>query len=1265
MKYRMPLLSLVLMLLLSTLTAQTIQLTSGANDVRLLSSDDSGLAMQTRLNQLTATPVDTQRGAYTLLSADGWAWSVENGLPRLPQMRKIISVPLGATVSATATVNAQTTVSLTDLGYAAPVFPAQPSVSKSAAPEDVRMVVNNAAYAMNDWQGNPGVQVEELGIMRGLRLFVVTVRPVAVNTVTNQLQVWTDVLVNVQFTGGDMAATNDLRARTWSPAFEGDYSRSVFNYRPLQSRDQIARFPQKMIVISDRMFEDQLQPFFEWKRAGGIQIIEAYTDVIGTSTTAIQGYIQDIWDSATADDPAPSYVLFVGDVAQIPAYSGTTGSHVTDLHYVRLEGNDFMPEMHYGRFSANNTTELQPQIDKTLLYEQYTMSDPSYLAEVVMIAGVDSSHGSTWANGQINYGTSLYFNEDHGITSHTYLYPESGNNSAQIVANVSDGVGYANYTAHGSEDSWYSPSFTIPNINSLQNAGKYPLVVGNCCLTNHFNTTTCFGEAWLRAENKGAIGYIGGTNSTYWDEDYWWGVGAGSVTANPTYAATGLGSYDCMFHDHNEAAADWYTTAGGMIMAGNLAVVEGNGSINYYWEIYSLMGDPSLIPYMGVPSENDADWPEQIFIGLTEVTISAEPYSCVALSMDGELYGTGIVDDSGEVTLTIPPFTVPGDAQLVITAQNRIPIITTIPVIPNEGVYLVMDDPVITDGDDDVPAFGDTMSVSISVENVGSDGAVDANAALSTESDYITLIDAAEEIGAIAGETVLQLDDIFSFQLAEDVPDGLEIPLTVTITTEDDQGETQQWTLNASITAHAPSFIVGAFSLNDTAGNGNGLIDPGETVTVAVPVSNTGSMASSNATVRLSCNNPYVTIQNAEQEIGEVESGSNAEATFAVTLSDDVPYSDVVALGFGITAGAYYGLANNMRTLPAQIEDFEDGLTVMDWAFSGNADWALDTSNLHEGAYSLKSGAIGDGESCSAEFTFNVVGTGIMTFWRQTSCEGNSDYLRMYIDDNLKGQWSGTGIWQQISVALTDTGEHTFRWTYEKNASGNAGSDCVWIDYICFPGGTPDPQPLIGLSDDAIDFGTVTAGETGTAEVTVFNYGNLALVGAIETPEGFTAILPDERDTYTLALSPMESMTFTLVFAPTSNADYSGQVIFASNDPQASELPLAVIATGYNSQSDHGVIATTTALAGNYPNPFNPVTTVRFSLAEQSKVTVDVYNVLGQRVARLVNESLAAGEHSAVWHGVDDTGRNVGSGIYFCRMTAGRYTSVKKMILLK
>lgn len=93
---------------------------------------------------------------------------------------------------------------------------------------------------------------------------------------------------------------------------------------------------------------------------------------------------------------------------------------------------------------------------------------------------------------------------------------------------------------------------------------------------------------------------------------------------------------------------------------------------------------------------------------------------------------------------------------------------------------------------------------------------------------------------------------------------------------------------------------------------------------------------------------------------------------------------------------------------------------------------------------------------------------------------------------------------------------------------------------------------------------------------------------------------------------------------------------------------------------------TASALLGNYPNPFNPSTTIAFTLAEPSPVAVGIYDVRGRRVRTLVDSDYGMGRNSVAWDGRDDAGRRVPSGVYFCRLTVGaRVVDSRQMILIK
>ena len=89
------------------------------------------------------------------------------------------------------------------------------------------------------------------------------------------------------------------------------------------------------------------------------------------------------------------------------------------------------------------------------------------------------------------------------------------------------------------------------------------------------------------------------------------------------------------------------------------------------------------------------------------------------------------------------------------------------------------------------------------------------------------------------------------------------------------------------------------------------------------------------------------------------------------------------------------------------------------------------------------------------------------------------------------------------------------------------------------------------------------------------------------------------------------------------------------------------------------------ALGQNFPNPFNPTTSISFTLPTASEVSLEVYNVLGQRVKTLVDGPMNAGSHSVMWNATDQNGRTVSSGVYLYRIVAGDQTASNKMILLK
>jgi hypothetical protein len=119
---------------------------------------------------------------------------------------------------------------------------------------------------------------------------------------------------------------------------------------------------------------------------------------------------------------------------------------------------------------------------------------------------------------------------------------------------------------------------------------------------------------------------------------------------------------------------------------------------------------------------------------------------------------------------------------------------------------------------------------------------------------------------------------------------------------------------------------------------------------------------------------------------------------------------------------------------------------------------------------------------------------------------------------------------------------------------------------------------------------------------------------------------------------------------------YSRQFKIVAGDPEQVALAVDEILVA---------IPEELSLDGNYPNPFNPVTTIRFGLPEPRNVRVTVVNLLGQEVTELVNGWRDIGRHEVVWQGVGRSGKAVASGMYFTVLSDGNKIIVQKMLLLK
>jgi len=827
------------------------------------------------------------------------------GTPKLPASKKLIEIPFGAEVTVKVKNYTVTDYTLADYGITQLIIPVQPSLRKDQNASDVAFEFNQELYQKDMFIGNELASVEVLGVMRGYRIARVTVAPVSYNPAKGILRVYNDVEVEVIFSNVDAQLTEYIKSTTASPYFEVIHDALLNKGVGYPNNPDLTKYPVKYLIVSDRMFETDLQPFIDWKTMMGFEVILAFTDEIGNTYSAIQTWIHGQYNQGTPNDPPPCFVLLVGDTPQVPATTGSSSGRMTDLYYASVDG-DYFPEMYYGRFSATNSAQLNAQIAKTLYYEKYEFVDPTYLNGVTLIAGADGTWNPNVGQPTVEYGTNYYFNAAHGYTN---VYPYLTSPYTGCYDNTHVSVSMINYTAHGGETNWSDPNFSQSMVNALGNTGKYPLAVGNCCLAADFGYTECFGETFMRAANKGAVAYIGSSPSSYWFEDFYWAVGAFPIVGNnngyvPTYEETTWGAYDGPFMGD-------YVTADAMVFVGNLAVTEvdiqgypQHSSPLYYWQAYNMMGDPSIVIYHTEGSENNVSHMAIMPIGLNYYEVTAEPGSYVGISKDGVLHGSGLVDETGVCQVTIDPILSSGPVDIVVTKPQYIPYVAQVPAAALEGPYVVLDNFIISDptgNNNGLADYNENIGLNVTLKNVGADPSVAITATVTGSDQYVTLTSSATcNFPAIGVGGTVTVNNAYTFAIAAFVPDQHKAQFVLQIT---DGSET--WTSNLFITVNSPELnIAEEFMIDDSQmGNNDGILDPGETAIIKLMVSNEGSSAISNINLGIVSGDAYLVILTPNINITSIAAGASSEISIGVSANANAPIGYPVNVGLSATAG--------------------------------------------------------------------------------------------------------------------------------------------------------------------------------------------------------------------------------------------------------------------------------------------------------------------------------------------------------------------------
>jgi hypothetical protein len=1014
---------------------------------------DQSIIINYSISDLNIENIINDNGSFYRVTIPGHTPSSTPGKPELPVFSRLISIPEGSEYKVKISEVRSTRIKPAGNKVEGILIPTQEGETKELQQKKRQFIINKTAYATRGIISSDTVRIEPVGVLRNKKLANISVSPVRYNPHTNVLEVITSMKIEIIFNYPEKIVSKAIAPE--SALFGESIEKGILSSIPGNVIPGYSDQPVKMVIITDTAFKKQLEPFIRWKTQKGFNLKILYKGVglAGDTYVQLKDTLTKIYRASSETDPPPEYLLIIGDIDRVPYYG--TGN-ITDMYYGEFDGNgDYIPEMYIGRLPVADTTELKAVIGKIIQYEKFQFADTNkFYTPALASAGYDGGY-ATYMNGQVKYAVTNYLTPANKLEEHHFYYPQASLTATKdsIMKLINRGISFINYTGHGEASGWLHLNIRYSDVPLLTNKNMYPFIISNACRTAQFNIAASLGTKMVVTGEKGAIGFIGCSNDSYWDEDYWWAVGPGSVSADPTYLTTGLGALDRLFHTHGEPASDWYFTMGQINYAGNLSVsASTSAKKKYYWETYNVVGDPSIIPILGKPGTFSVSLPDTIPNGIESLTFNVDPFAYVAISYFDKLWDASFASPSGSVTLNMPGLS-NDSCLIVITGQNKLPIIKTIRIstVNKEFVNLTASSINDSQGNNNNRAdFGEAFFLKLTISNLGLTNATNLYAKISSASDWITLNSDSAWIGTLASQSEVILPDKLGITISGNVPDmGV---VTIKLKLKDDKTEKEY---PIDIIVHAPELQIISCIMDDSVlGDNDHIADPGETYDLIFKIRNQGSSDISGQ-FNITSSQPDITILEPSVKSGVLKFGEITDIPVMVKLAESTSSGSFITVSSTLDCSPYLIKKDFAFRVGRVRESFEaSSFSIFPWINISSVPWVITSASSYEGSVSARSGAIPHSGTTTLLLKTVYNSADSLKFFYKVSSEASYDNFSFKLNGTELLRKSGEVPWTKKVVAVP-AGLNKMEWIYKKDISVSSGADCAWIDMIDFTGSSP------------------------------------------------------------------------------------------------------------------------------------------------------------------------------------------------------------------
>ncbi len=977
------------------------------------------------------------------------------------------------------------------------------------------------------------------------------------------------------------------------------------------------------------------------------------------------------------------------------------------------EGNeaDLLAEVYVGRICGGTEAEVARTMDKVRLY-----SDEPVVDDVLDILMVGEDLGWQSMGGDYmdevyeecdRYGYETCGYPDRFERRNLYDRDEVWNAVNDLAPLMSAGYHHVNHLGHA--NTTYVMKFRNGDLNDevIGNDGVengFNIVWTQGCYAGSFDNRTtnpeqyvgdCITEKFMHQLDNGTVAFM--SNSRYG-----WGSGGNTNGASQHFHREYIDAiYDEDFtrigaanQDSKEDVTPWMDS----------------GVMRWcYWEI-NLFGDPSMDIWTDEPEEIEAHYDQAIVIGdeSFEVRVEQAPAS-VTLSRNGEMMYAAATDEQGVATFDIPePIVPPGDVTLTIIAHDCLPFEDEIQSIPSNTGFPWVEELLLLDIDgggveDGMASPGETIELSPSVRNLGREVLEGLTATVTIDDPHITILQGQVEFDPIdPDEQFFSIDDI-RLEIGTTIGDLHRVDMDLEF--EDEDGNS--WSQTLSFVAHAPVINENQLIILDQDGNNNGRLDPGEEVEAILTLTNNGTGPATNVAIGFFSGSPMVEINDGGAEIEMFRPNSTVEVDqiFRFTVSEDMPdpYRAVLYLRLTGDRGMQRSHLIDL-SVGGVFNDFDRDQEMWEHdVFEGNEDYVDQWHMSDEDNYSpdgvgcLKfGGENGEDYADMSNGVINLPDVFVsvpmeMMFWHKIDAEDSrahpdtcydGGFVEINVDDTFwrtlypvtpEGRGYPYVILHGQAENPLDEGQACF--------SGDHDWKLAMFDLSAYEGygvqirlrfGSDAEVTRGGWWIDDIELKTKIGLEyPDNLEGEITEYGIQLDWDTPEVPRRDDGVVPNELLGYRIyrGINNEEWAMLDVLVADNTYFDdligmphgeymymVTAEYLIGESDPSN----LLFLEWANTVEDDAQAIPEEWAITSTFPNPFNNVTTIGYSVPAVGDVSLGVYDLQGRLVQQLHNGMVQPGHYR-----VGFNGKSLPSGLYLVRMQTPEGNHMKRLLLLK